>query len=715
MSEHVLATSRVHAQAREPEARRELMPVQRRLAIGTGPRASRGEGPSPSSAVPIQMFADAVSAGVHQRVVQLDGDGGGLSSDDVHRAAAHGMSGSGGSLPHLAAIQQSFGRHDVSGVSAHVGGRAAEGSAAMGARAYASGNAVAFASSPDLHLAAHEAAHVVQQRGGVQLSGGVGASGDTYEQHADAVADLVTRGESAEALLDQHAPSSASSATVQRAVQRDLDPEAERYLSSTTIPFDAPRDWMPLASVGAAPPPQPQQVTIPRVTAHELGPIPSGDAHMATERERVGTLPMGGEAIPVFGEEHTSVVAVDPGVSAEFRSGRMIAFNEVVGTTERLWNQVAPLVCAAADAASDPTLRDGAHDGFSGGSGTLDETAMAQTVSSPGSSSTTMGELFPHGATSATVSRREREGIRHSSRSGDVETASTGAYVRDAGVEHARTGIHLAQGQLVQATDALATAEAARNAGVAGRRLDAAGAAVARIEGERTEMTHLIDEIFGIARRIGTAAATGGGAEIASAARESAVDSISERTSIGGVIAWAAYREELQSANARLTRASRRAVSATETAEDRGVTTARDGVRNAITGTIQALEAYNIARLEQRGAYDALGTEVGAHSGLSGRDRGRVEAAIRAIPRVESVAERYASIAELCAQVPHATLQSGEGFALAYASPWVMGGGLSFLDCIRGLVQWRTEYAGLRDQWQHRLASLRQTRELARP
>ena len=57
----------------------------------------------------------------------------------------------------------------------------------------------------DLHIAAHEAAHVVQQRGGVQLKGGVGEVGDAYEQHADQVADAVVQGKSAEALLDPYA------------------------------------------------------------------------------------------------------------------------------------------------------------------------------------------------------------------------------------------------------------------------------------------------------------------------------------------------------------------------------------------------------------------------------------------------------------------------------------------------------------------------------
>lgn len=89
----------------------------------------------------------------------------------------------------------------------------------MGAQAFATGNHVAFAGAPDLHTAAHEAAHVVQQRVGVSLKGGVGAEGDVYEQHADAVADRVVAGGSAEVLLDRFAPSGAGGS---EGVQRKL-------------------------------------------------------------------------------------------------------------------------------------------------------------------------------------------------------------------------------------------------------------------------------------------------------------------------------------------------------------------------------------------------------------------------------------------------------------------------------------------------------------
>ncbi|HEY4241019.1 MAG TPA: DUF4157 domain-containing protein, partial [Kofleriaceae bacterium] len=104
-------------------------------------------------------------------------------------------------LPHLDKIQQAFGEHEVGHVKAAVGGEGGAAAGEMGARAYTAGDRVAFRDQPDLHLAAHEAAHVVQQRGGVQLKDGVGRPGDPYERQADAVADAVVGGKSAEHML----------------------------------------------------------------------------------------------------------------------------------------------------------------------------------------------------------------------------------------------------------------------------------------------------------------------------------------------------------------------------------------------------------------------------------------------------------------------------------------------------------------------------------
>jgi hypothetical protein len=139
---------------------------------------------------------------------------------DPVAVARHGLAGASDRLPHADQIQAAFGAdHDLSAVRAQVGGPAAEAGKALSAAAYAHDGAVAFAQQPDLHTAAHEAAHVVQQRGGVQLAGGVGEAGDPYERHADAVADRVVRGESAADLLAAGPAGSGGTAVVQRLVQ----------------------------------------------------------------------------------------------------------------------------------------------------------------------------------------------------------------------------------------------------------------------------------------------------------------------------------------------------------------------------------------------------------------------------------------------------------------------------------------------------------------
>jgi hypothetical protein len=176
-----------------------------------------------------------------------------LQPDQVQAVANRGIAGPAGALPHLDTIQRLFGRHDVSGVKAHVGGEAAEATKTMGAEAYASGNNVAFAGAPGLHTAAHEAAHVVQQRAGVQLKGGVGAVGDPYEQHADQVADAVVRGESAERLLDAHAGGTGPRA---EAVQRQAVPVdagvAPPAAGVPVDPLDADPTKTPDADLGQA-------------------------------------------------------------------------------------------------------------------------------------------------------------------------------------------------------------------------------------------------------------------------------------------------------------------------------------------------------------------------------------------------------------------------------------------------------------------------------
>lgn len=100
-------------------------------------------------------------------------------------------------LPFLDRIQRAFGHHDLSEVRVHVGGSAGQEAQEEGAQAYAHDKTIVFSGAPDLHTAAHEAAHVVQQRSGAS------SATAAHESHADRVADLVVQGRSAVAVLDE--------------------------------------------------------------------------------------------------------------------------------------------------------------------------------------------------------------------------------------------------------------------------------------------------------------------------------------------------------------------------------------------------------------------------------------------------------------------------------------------------------------------------------
>lgn len=119
-----------------------------------------------------------------------------------HLKVEKGFAGTGGTLPFLETLQKAFGTdHDLTSVTSHVDGSAMGATSELGAQAMASGERVAFGGTPDLFLVAHEVAHVIQQRAGVQLQNGMGQEQDHYEQMADAIAARVVAGQSAEDLL----------------------------------------------------------------------------------------------------------------------------------------------------------------------------------------------------------------------------------------------------------------------------------------------------------------------------------------------------------------------------------------------------------------------------------------------------------------------------------------------------------------------------------
>ena len=193
------------------------MPLDRQQQTG---HANDAQAETEEESTEEKVHALRTSVARHRRWVQRKADGrsaAGPPPGDAQAAADGGFSGSGGKLPHGERIQAAFGDHDVGGVQAFTGGAAAKASDKLGAQAYASGSKVAFRDTPDLHTAAHEAAHVVQQRAGQGPAGGMDrGAGDTHERHADQVADAVVRGHSAKPLLDQLARGAGGGRAIQR-------------------------------------------------------------------------------------------------------------------------------------------------------------------------------------------------------------------------------------------------------------------------------------------------------------------------------------------------------------------------------------------------------------------------------------------------------------------------------------------------------------------
>jgi hypothetical protein len=129
------------------------------------------------------------------------------SAQTIRRIAQSGLRSPASTLPYIEQIQRSFGHHPVTSIQAHLGPRAAVSAELIGASAYATGNHVIFTGKPDLFTAAHEAAHVVQQRHRPALQDGIGREGDFYERRANEIASRVVSGQSAEELLDRSAAS----------------------------------------------------------------------------------------------------------------------------------------------------------------------------------------------------------------------------------------------------------------------------------------------------------------------------------------------------------------------------------------------------------------------------------------------------------------------------------------------------------------------------
>ncbi len=240
--EHALNSAVADSPTRKPHLEQEAAspgPALRRVL------AARGAG---KAAPPGDTMALQCSLG-NRAVSRMLGARSG-SAGQLHAIASDGVQGSPSPYPFLDKIQRSFGGHDVAHVQAFTGSRATAASRAIGAEAYTRGAKVAFGQAPSLRTAAHEAAHTVQQRAGVRPEGGISRIGDEHERHADAVAERVVQGQSAETLLSSLARSSTARASSAPAVQgawisrRKENSTLHRYWKKTDADtFDLPSGW----------------------------------------------------------------------------------------------------------------------------------------------------------------------------------------------------------------------------------------------------------------------------------------------------------------------------------------------------------------------------------------------------------------------------------------------------------------------------------------
>lgn len=148
------------------------------------------------------------------------------------------------------ALEPRFG-FDFSQIRTHTDSEARRSAAALHARAFTTGNDIVFAAAqPSPWLLAHEIAHVSQQRGATTRSV-AGMAGDAHERHADAVADIITRGGSATTLLRQ-APSWPPA--LQRAPEDEANSPTQLRLPPKGInpDIDLPRSLMEEAKLSAA-------------------------------------------------------------------------------------------------------------------------------------------------------------------------------------------------------------------------------------------------------------------------------------------------------------------------------------------------------------------------------------------------------------------------------------------------------------------------------
>lgn len=299
----------------EPEEGEEEEPTPQPLLIQRQEEDGEEEEPAPQPSLVQRQEEEE-----EETPPQSSPDPGQGRASPIRAFASRGLSGASRILPGSGRIQQAFGHHDVSDVRVRVSGPARRSNEQLRSRAYTWGNRIAFKQEPDLSLAAHEAAHVVQQRRGIHLKEGIGKAGDPYEQQADRAADAVVAGRSAQGILDTDAqtiPPNGSGA-IQRACAGGscgAQVDEEEATVQPQLEVNAERQFEPPAEGKEGEKPEPAAEEEPEGEAAEAGEA-EAEAEGAAEAEEGEGAPEEAEA-EAEAEEPTEPAGAEGGGAPE--------------------------------------------------------------------------------------------------------------------------------------------------------------------------------------------------------------------------------------------------------------------------------------------------------------------------------------------------------------------------------------------------------------
>ncbi len=605
-------------------------------------------------------------------------------SEGESQVAEQGTREDAAEFPHRESIERSFGAK--LSATAHTGGIAAGACEDLGAEAYTMGSSVVFGQqTPSLHTAAHEAAHVMQQRAGTTSA--------SSEAEADAVADRVVAGQSAASML----PAANTGDVAAPAVQMKKLPEHQdpNYRPTTPPDMEKPVNWN--TGQGYGPPPQiPQLVRLdpgfaPPTSPNTTRPGPgrgAGNSHHTHHQET--PLDRWQE------EQDKGKVRWTHDLSVR-RGQDWGAYQQVAVYYQNYWNAGVPPIQGFQQAQSDPALK-GSRLGLPSDDwkGDLETLVGAQEV---GGGKKKVGDVFDGDTSSLSMSAGDKRAADHAStRHGRNKTKhafqSVGA--EEALADAAFKDMTAAAKTIRSERAGLSAAVAAIDNQKAKDRQEAAEGELAALQKEVDGVKSVMSFMFSLPEKFANIEETGKGlvGEAAHALWDLALD--------------VRFEQETEELKAKIARAQADQKDATTRMLAGRYNQAAAAVAAAVTKFSAARSRLEAARTSRVQAYDDAGAAVyrAAGGGQSGR---QVEAIVASIPRVETIVAQLANIKTTLGNGstdPPYNREAGIGFAMAlYAQTWEAYDLPKYVDW---LFKVRWLYAEKLNTWLEKLNNLNQ-------